>query len=220
MKSEAWRKSAASFQFWHISCSLALEESSHICMMWKISWRSALKENIVFFFILLNPSLCWQKTAFCHLCYKIFGSGIAYLLCNTVLDISLRCFIEVLIHSIGIRILDLQLDTPCGLISQLVTTFIPASQTNDAVTSGFCMVPKPNFWFHVSCVNGSWVDDFSAAAECDLLYVILTGSTKRMNLCQALTSAMDIAMHKDSSAGLLFCYYAFVSFLYMQILLR
>jgi hypothetical protein len=38
-------------------------------------------------------------------------------------------------------------------------------------------------------------------------YFYLTGATKRMNLCQALTSAMDIAMEKDSSAGLInLCY--------------
>jgi len=28
-----------------------------------------------------------------------------------------------------------------------------------------------------------------------------TGATERMNLCQALTSAMDITMEKDSAAG-------------------
>jgi len=27
------------------------------------------------------------------------------------------------------------------------------------------------------------------------------GATERMNLCQALTSAMDITMEKDSTAG-------------------
>ena len=31
------------------------------------------------------------------------------------------------------------------------------------------------------------------------------GETERMNLCQALTSAMDITMEKDSSAGEIVC---------------
>jgi hypothetical protein len=38
---------------------------------------------------------------------------------------------------------------------------------------------------------------------------ISPGPSKRMNLCQALTSAMDIAMEKDSSAGLIGLFHFF-----------
>lgn len=122
-------------------------------------------------------------------------------------DTSLRHLIEALIHSYRPYASWLAVRCATWIDQSAGAMYVPACQTIYAEAQVFV-----------------WSQNWSSGSACQVVkvavesvsiqlllkttcYFYLTGATKRMNLCQALTSAMDIAMEKDSSAGLInLCY--------------